>query len=45
MLYRLRQLHNQYTKFAPQAFGAAEGVVELTRNVDGTGPFFSLRCL
>lgn len=24
-----------------QAFGAAEGVVELTRNVDGTGPFFS----
>lgn len=29
------------TKFAPQAFGAAEGVVELTRNVDGTGPFFS----
>ena len=29
------------TKFAPQAFGAAEGMVELTRNVDGTGPFFS----
>lgn len=29
------------TKFAPQAFGAAEGVVELTRNVDGTGPFFN----
>ena len=29
------------TKFAPQAFGAAEGVVELTWNVDGTGPFFS----
>ena len=26
---------------APQAFGAAEGVVELTRNVDGTGPFFN----
>ena len=24
-----------------QAFGAAEGVVELTRNVDGTGPFFN----
>lgn len=29
------------TKFTPQAFGAAEGVVELTRNMDGTGPFFS----
>lgn len=29
------------TKVALQAFGAAEGVVELTRNVDGTGPFFS----
>ena len=29
------------TKFAPQAFGAAEGMVELTRNVDGTGPFFN----
>ncbi len=29
------------TKSAPQAFGAAEGVVELTRNVDGTGPFFN----
>ena len=26
---------------APQAFGAAEGMVELTRNVDGTGPFFN----
>lgn len=29
------------TKSAPQAFGAAEGVVELTRNADGTGPFFN----
>lgn len=29
------------TGFSPKAFGAAKGVVELTRNVDGTGPFFS----
>ena len=29
------------TGFSPKAFGAAEGVVELTRNVDGTGPFFN----
>lgn len=29
------------TKLTPQAFGAAEGVVELTRNIDGTGPFFN----
>lgn len=28
-------------KLVTQAFGAAEGVVELTRNIGGTGPFFN----